>query len=214
MSATYLMQTELLDDESLFWDRYHTQPLARQKKIDQLIFKKDKKLSLAAGLVFQAGLADYGLGKQQITISCHEDGKPYICEYPELFFSISHSENLAICSFSSREIGVDVEKRVPIDLEIARQFFYGAEYQDIIASDDPLNTFFDYWVLKESYMKATGMGFKLSLDAFRIVLEDEIRVYVDNILMPYGFYNTTVFENYKLAICTKGGLPEPELHVL
>lgn len=110
MSATYLMQTELLDDESLFWDRYHSQPLARQKKIDQLIFKKDKKLSLAAGLVFQAGLADHGLGKQQITISCHEDGKPYICEYPELFFSISHSENLAICSFSNREIGVDVEK--------------------------------------------------------------------------------------------------------
>lgn len=214
MCVTYLMSTAPLDDEVLFWDRYHTLSPIRQKKIDRMIFPKDKKLSLAAGLAFQAGLAEYGLREQQLTIADDQNGKPYLPKYPELFFNIAHSEQLAICSFSSREIGADVEKMVAIDLELASRFFDPTEYQEIIAADYPEEIFYDYWVLKESYMKATGLGFKLPLDAFRIALNDEIRVYANQIQQPYGFYQTTVFENYKLAVCTKGDPPAIQLRFL
>lgn len=210
MTVLYLMQTDQLADETLFWDRYHTLSPARQQKIDRFIFPKDKNLSLAAGLLLQAGLADYGLREQELIIAHTENGKPYLPEYPDLFFNIAHSENLAVCAFSRQEIGVDVEKVTAIDLAIAKQFFYGSEYQAIIASDCPEETFFDYWVLKESYMKATGRGFALPLEAFWMAFEneDEIRVYQDGILLPYGFYQTTVYETYKLAVCVKGDSPE------
>jgi len=211
MSEVYLMQTDQLKDEALFRDRYHTLSLARQKKIDQFIFKKDKQLSLAAGLVFQAGLDNYGLREQELTIAHHENGKPFIPEHPNFYFNISHSENLAICAFSSWEIGADVEMVTPIDLAIAKQFFYGSEYRDIITSDCPEETFFDYWVLKESYLKATGLGFKLPLNDFRIALAEDIRAYEDALLMPYSFYQTTVFEHYKLAVCVKGDPPDLQL---
>lgn len=219
MCVTYLMPTAPLEDDAFFWDRYHRLSPDRQEKIDRFIFPKDKQLSLAAGLAFQAGLADYGLREQQLTIADDQNGKPYLPEYPDLFFNIAHSEQLAICAFSNREIGTDVEKVTTIDLELARRFFADAEYRDIIAADCPEEAFYDYWVLKESYMKATGLGFQLSLDAFRIaredaLLKDQFRVYQDNIQMPYRFYLTTVFENYKLAVCTKGNPPEMKLRFL
>jgi len=214
MSVTYLMLTDELADNALFRDRYHSLSPGRQKKIDGFIFSKDKNLSLAAGLLFQAGLKDYGLREQELTIAHNENGKPFIPEHPELFFNISHSENLAICAFSNREIGVDVEKVTEIDLAIAKRFFYGTEYLDIMASDCPGKTFFDYWVLKESYMKATGLGFKLPLDAFRIAVEDDIRVYANDIQMPYSFYKKTVFENFKLAVCVKGDPPNMKIRFL
>lgn len=219
MCLLYLMPTAPLEDDDLFWDRYHSLSLTRQEKIDRFIFPKDKQLSLAAGLAFQAGLADYGLREQQLTIAHHQNGKPYLPEYPELFFNIAHSGQLAICAFSSREIGADVEMMAPVDLELARRFFDNNEYRDIIVADCPSEAFYDYWVLKESYLKATGLGFKLPLDAFRIARKDstgknQLRVYQDNIQMPYGFYLTTVLENYKLAVCTNGDPPEMELRFL
>jgi len=214
MSVTYVMQTDLLENDALFRDRYHTLSPARQKKIDGFIFPKDKSLSLAAGLLFQAGLEVYGLREQELTIAHNENGKPFIPEHPELFFNISHSENLAICAFSNREIGVDVEKVTEIDLAIAKRFFYGTEYRDIMASECPEETFFDYWVLKESYMKATGLGFKLPLDAFRIAWADDIRVFANDIQRPYSFFKTTVFENFKLAVCVKGDPPDMKMRFL
>lgn len=219
MCVIYLMPTAPLEDDAFFWKLYHRLSQDRQKKIDRFIFPKDKQLSLAAGLAFQAGLADYGLREQQLTIADDQNGKPYLPEYPEIFFNIAHSEQLAICAFSNREIGTDVERMAPVDLELARRFFDNSEYRDIIAADCPEEAFYDYWVLKESYMKATGLGFKLALDAFRIareeaLLTDQHRVYQDSVLMPYGFYLTTVFDNYKLAVCTKGNPPEIKLHFL
>lgn len=84
----------------------------------------------------------------------------------------------------------------------------------MMASDCPGETFFDYWVLKESYMKATGLGFKLPLNAFRIAMENDIKVYANEIQMPYGFYQTTVCENFKLAVCTKGDPPNMKMRFL
>ena len=75
------------------------------------------------------------------------------------------------------EVGVDVEITDPeIDLNIARNYFYNSEYENIMKSDNPSEEFFKYWVLKESYMKYTGLGFNLSLDSFEIILDDEIKL--------------------------------------
>lgn len=214
MTVTYLMQTDPLADEALFRDLYQTVSPARQAKIDRFILPRDKKLSLAAGLLLQAGLADHGFRESELTMAHHENDKPFIKDHPELCFNIAHSENLAICSFSNQEIGADVEKVTPADLELARRFFDASEYRTIVAAESPTDTFFDYWVLKESYMKATGRGFKLPLDAFRIAWAEDIRVYEDDILRPYHFYHTTVFETFKLAVCVKGEPPAMQLRFL
>jgi 4'-phosphopantetheinyl transferase len=67
-------------------------------------------------------------------------------------------------------IGIDVEnitRTLDIDA-LAPTVFAPAELADIRQSppQDRRNRFFSYWTLKESYIKARGMGLSFPLDAF------------------------------------------------
>jgi 4'-phosphopantetheinyl transferase len=211
MNITYLMKTDRLNDDDCFWDSYHSLSPLRQKKIDAFINRKDRNLSLAAGLLLQVGLAEYGLHEKELLYERGANGKPFIPKRPDIHFSISHSETAALCSFSDCQVGADIEKITAIDLEIAKHFFINDEYQRIKNSENPCATFFDYWVLKESYQKLSGRGLKLPLNAFSISFEEQIRVYENTQLMPCSFLKKTVFDDFTIGICIEGNFDEKEM---
>jgi 4'-phosphopantetheinyl transferase len=68
------------------------------------------------------------------------------------------------------EIGIDVENitRTVDTAELAPSVFAPAELADFRQAglEDRRDRFFSYWTLKESYIKARGMGLSLPLDAF------------------------------------------------
>ena len=57
--------------------------------------------------------------------------------------------------------------------------------------------FFKYWVLKESYMKYTGLGMNLKLDSFEIMIEDEIRLKNDSKELKFNLFD---IKDYKIGI--------------
>ena len=59
--------------------------------------------------------------------------------------------------------------------------------------------FFKYWVLKESYMKYTGLGMNLKLNSFEIIIEDKIRLKNDNSNLKFNLFD---IEDYKIAIAS------------
>jgi len=71
---------------------------------------------------------------------------------------------------SDCEIGIDVENitRTVDTAELAPSVFAPAELADFREAglEDQRERFFSYWTLKESYIKARGMGLSLPLDAF------------------------------------------------
>ncbi len=74
------------------------------------------------------------------------------------------------CAVSvGREVGVDVE-RIDRQLvhDVAERFFSEREVADLRALpiDEQETVFFDYWTLKESYIKARGLGLALPLGQF------------------------------------------------
>lgn len=90
---------------------------------------------------------------------------------PDLRFNLSHTEGLVACAITlGREIGVDVEcvDRQLTHESIPERFFSPQEVDDLRAlpasSQDVV--FFDYWTLKESYIKARGLGLALPLGQF------------------------------------------------
>lgn len=166
----------------------------RKEKIDFYKFDKDKKLSCAAYLLLQKLLDEEGITQPEFKIGKY--GKAYICNYEDIYFNLSHSKKIVSCAISNKEIGVDVEYNDPtIDLNIAKNYFYNSEYENIMKSDNPSNEFFKYWVLKESYMKYTGLGFNLDLNSFEIIIDDEIKLKNDN-TVKFNLFN---IEEYKLA---------------
>lgn len=94
---------------------------------------------------------------------------------PDLRFNLTHTDGLIACAVAEgREVGVDVEnvnRRLFHD-DVPERFFSAREVADLRAQPrdrQPL-VFFDYWTLKESYIKARGLGLALPLGQFSFLL--------------------------------------------
>ena len=167
----------------------------RKEKIDEFRFIKDKKLSCGVELLLLKLLSDIGIYDPIFDLNKY--GKPYLSNYPQIYFNVSHSKNYIACGISDLEIGVDIEYNDPtIDLNIAKHYFYNSEYKSIMNAKKPSDEFFKYWVLKESYMKYTGLGFRLNLDSFE-VNENKI---IGNDNLELSLFNV---DDYKLGVCSK-----------
>jgi 4'-phosphopantetheinyl transferase len=120
-----------------------------------------------------------GIPPDMIGFSRSFYGKPEIalpsCQ-SELQFNLSHSSDWMIVAFAKNiRIGVDLEHirtDFPISC-IARRFFCPKEAELIQASNGTarLRLFFDIWVRKEAYLKATGKGLTQALDSFDVPLD-------------------------------------------
>ena len=101
-------------------------------------------------------------------------GKPFIAQPSpdlDLRFNLSHTGGCIICLVAlGLEVGADVENRERREppLDIADRWFSPSEVHELRAlpHEHQLRRFFDYWTLKEAYIKARGLGLSLPLDQF------------------------------------------------
>ena len=83
------------------------------------------------------------------------NGKPYLRDRKDCFFSISHSDRYVVCAVADCEVGVDIEPVSPIRPAVLHRCFTDQEREWI--GDDP-ERFARLWTMKEAYMKMTGTG--------------------------------------------------------
>ena len=167
----------------------------RKEKIDFYRFEKDKKLSAGAYLLLKKLLSESNI--KNPVFKTGKYGKAYISNFENIYFNLSHSNKIVLCAISDEEVGVDVEYIDPtIDLNIAKNYFYNTEYENIMNAKNRPDEFFKYWVLKESYMKYTGLGMNLELDSFEIIIEDEIKLKNDNDNLKFNLFH---IKNYKIG---------------
>jgi 4'-phosphopantetheinyl transferase len=108
-------------------------------------------------------------------------GRPFVAApatSTALHFSLSHADGCVACVVSKHEtVGVDVEtvSRRVAPLSTALRFFAPEEVETLRALPEPaaIERFFDYWTLKEAYLKARGFGLNLPLDAFAMQVSRE-----------------------------------------
>ena len=123
MNDIYLLDCSVLDDDSVFYKYYNLMSAYRKNKIDRLIPRKSKNLSLGAGILLDYYLRQHKLQEKEMVYSFNQSEKPYFSNYPNLCFNLSHSGNIAICVFSDKEVGCDVEQiDKPLE-DVAKRFF-------------------------------------------------------------------------------------------
>ena len=126
-----------------------------------------------------------------------ERGKPYIDSpkgIPALHFNLSNTLGLVVCAVSlgHASLGVDAEllERKGETVSIADHYFSPREAQALRAlpAERQRERFFSYWTLKESYIKARGLGLALPLDQFSFLLDNgpDIGVLFDPQLGDYA----------------------------
>lgn len=106
--------------------------------------------------------------------STNAHGCPFVADdqagTPRLEFNLSHTTGLvALAVTRGHRVGVDVERadRAVMD-GVAERHFAAAEVRDLRALPAHLQprAFFEYWTLKEAYIKARGLGLAIPLGAF------------------------------------------------
>jgi 4'-phosphopantetheinyl transferase len=109
-----------------------------------------------------------------------EKDKPEILNPPlPLRFNLSHTKGLIICAVTLEDdIGCDVEDTTRNNdvLAIANRYFSTIETKELFSlpKEQQCNRFFDYWTLKESYIKAWGLGLAIPLKDFSFKITDAI----------------------------------------
>ncbi len=110
----------------------------------------------------------------------NEYGKPEVAEPvgTTLQFNLSHTAGLVVCAVTpGRDVGVDVEEvgRLAADVEVARRYFAPAEIAALerLPEQRRQEVFFQFWTLKEAYIKARGMGLSIPLDDFALTLSED-----------------------------------------
>jgi len=153
-------------------------------KADRFAFADDRDGFVAAHALLRATLSDYfARPPQDWTFVTGAWGKPRVdaCDgSARLCFNLSHTRgHVAVAVALDREVGVDVERVSPsrADEEVARQLFAPAEFADFQEEPEAgrAEAFFDYWTLKEAYIKAVGRGVALPLKDFAFT-RDPLRI--------------------------------------
>lgn len=126
----------------------------------------------------------FGPPPQSWSFRAGEHGKPSLVPGQvgaDLRFNLSHTRNLvAVAVTLGRDLGVDVEaaERRGQTVEIADRYFASAETEALLALPPALQRerFFTLWTLKESYIKARGMGLAIPLGKFAFDLSRPGRI--------------------------------------
>lgn len=131
-----------------------------------------------------------------------------------LAFNVSHSDRIVLLGVAlDRALGVDVEDmtgdRASVDL--AGRFFAPEEVRALysLPPEWRARRFFEYWTLKESYIKARGMGLSIPLERFAFHLEDaaRIRLTIDSTLRDYPerwtFWRLELRYSHAAAVCAE-----------
>ena len=100
-----------------------------------------------------------------LEIGTDPGGKPFL-KGMDLFFSLSHSGDLAACALSDEPIGLDIQKQSRFREDFIQRFYSPDERQAVLESDDRDGAFTEIWAKKESYLKAIGSGVSVPLASF------------------------------------------------
>ena len=89
-----------------------------------------------------------------------EHGKPYLVNYPDVHFNLTHSNGIAACIVSRRECGIDAERVRKCPEKVLRRVFSEREKRTIegLPYEERDLYFFRLWTLKEAYVKMLGIG--------------------------------------------------------
>lgn len=175
----YATHDELLDDRLLtaWWALLAPEERVRHKR---LRFEHTRQQYLLTRALVRWVLSRHAaVPPEALVFGTNAWGKPEIQGppgSPPLRFNVSRTRGMVACLVAlDHDVGVDVEDttRIQDTDDVAERFFSSAEIDTLRALPEPLRRerFFDYWTLKEAYVKGRGVGLSMPLAKVTIRLD-------------------------------------------
>lgn len=203
MTKLLIMDGDELKNHILFDKALQLVSNTRRKRIEQLHKEESKRLSLAAGLLLRYAFLSVNKEHLLDKIQISDMGKPFLPNH-DYFFSLSHSGRFAICAFSDRPIGCDIEKireKIP---KYKHKIFSTAEELvfETLTEVAQIHFFFNLWTAKESITKMIGKGITYPFHSFSIMDHEQVKK-ITSFEEEKFYLKSYYFENYILTFCAK-----------
>lgn len=185
-------------EESLYSDYLSLLPLDLREKNERFLRWKDRHAHLFGRLLLLNALKHHHIENNiwdQITYNSYKRPNFDLQEYD---FNISHSGDYVLCAIGKNvRLGVDVELNQERNFKDFQNLMTPNQWNEIQSSENATKTFYKYWTIKESVIKADGRGFYIPLEALEV---KDNTVQFDNKLW---FINEFVLaDGYSTALAT------------
>lgn len=172
--------------------------LYKKNRINKYVFEKDKAQAVLSELLIRVLYCEQNnVSNSDVIFKFNEFGKPFIENYKNFCFNISHSNDVIVAIIDNEDIGIDVELIQNLSDDLAKFFCTENEYNQILKEEKnnkgKLITFI--WSLKEAYLKFLGTGMSKSFKSFDVISRENID---SNIFL----YNKQ-YKEYSLSVCSK-----------
>lgn len=193
MVGVWIADITPLYDESIYQVFYESVPDFRKEKADKIRSQKKRAQSVGVWTLLKKVVDNF--------------------KWKEIpAFNLSHSGDYVLCAIDMEgrkdtEIGCDIEKIKSVDLKIAERFFCESESKYILNQHslaEQYEAFYRYWVLKESYVKATKKGLSQGTKSFEIQLTSPPRFITKPKQSKDYYYQEFSIPGlpYKMAVCS------------
>ena len=201
MTRVFYADISCLLNARLFEKALYMLPKKSQEKISGKKPILNKCQSLGAWLLLEYFFKEFPEYDFEKEIVISKAGKPYFKNCSSLHFSLSHSENIALCAVSTCEIGADVQKLSEFNEKICHKYFSNEENEYVQGGNslkEKKKRFAMVWALKEAYVKRNGEGLsgikKLSLPIKDGILKEDF---------SGGFFKEFEEDDFFFAFCTE-----------
>ncbi|MFK4467734.1 4'-phosphopantetheinyl transferase family protein [Bacillus sp. RC252] len=179
----------------------------KRERMKRLLNLCDINRTLIGDLLIRSLVCQkYKMNNEEIKFIYNEYGKPFVQNFSDFHFNISHSGEWVVCATANSNVGIDIERVSDIEaLKLANEFFSEEEFYDLsnMNSDEQINYFFDLWTLKESHIKMIGKGLYIPLNSFSVKKESRTLISYTNIPQNFYFRQYNIDPNYKISACAK-----------
>jgi len=125
---------------------------------------QDRAANIFSKMLLVRGLEPFGFDYKALeNLQYTEHGRPYL--EANVDFNISHSGEYILCAVAGgTRVGIDIEEIKPVDFTDFTDLMSQDQWRQIRESDGPLKSFFTFWAIKESIIKADGRGLSIPLN--------------------------------------------------
>jgi 4'-phosphopantetheinyl transferase len=137
--------------------------LPERRRIQMMSYRRisDRKLCASAYLLLVYALKYERLFNALPEFGYGANGKPFLFNYSNVHFNLSHCQGAVACILSDKEVGIDIEQVSEYDDELAQTICNEQEYLWVIENSDLFiraQRFTKLWTIKESILKWRGSG--------------------------------------------------------
>ena len=129
---------------------------SRKESLAQMQAVSARELSLCAELLVRALICDeLGVGNDSLRIERSRSGKPFLPDYPELHFNLSHTNGVIAAAIAHSPVGIDIERcDRKIQPRVIARICSDAEAESLENGLRPI----ELWTKKEALIKCCGRG--------------------------------------------------------